>query len=113
TTLVLRDDKVTLFSEDGRVDLTLPKPTYLSGAGASEAAGSVKTPMPCKISQVLVEAGQTVEKNTPLVILEAMKMEHVVRAPFAGKIKEVFYQVGDMVPENKSLVELENTEDAK
>lgn len=69
-----------------------------------DRAGSVKTPMPCKISQVLVSPGQKVEKDTTLVVLEAMKMEHIIKAPAAGVIDQVLYKVGDLVEENKSLV---------
>lgn len=61
-------------SQDDRITLHLPTPSFLI-AGASEVGGSVKTPMPCKISQVLVTPGQIVEKGATLVILEAMKME--------------------------------------
>ncbi|KAJ1913843.1 hypothetical protein IWQ60_009053 [Tieghemiomyces parasiticus] len=107
TAVLTETAHLTVFSEDGRADFTLPPPAYLSG-GAAEAAGSVKTPMPCKISQVMVEVGQVVEKNAPLIILEAMKMEHVVRAPFAGTVKQLFYAVGDLVQENKSLLELDS-----
>lgn len=60
--------------------------------------------MPCKISQVLVQPGQIIEKGTALMVLEAMKMEHVIKAPVAGTIDQVLYNVGDLVGENKSLV---------
>ncbi|KAJ1971839.1 hypothetical protein H4R35_005026, partial [Dimargaris xerosporica] len=96
-----------------RTDFVLPKPTYLADSSSGEAAGSVKTPMPCKIAQVMVQAGERVEKNAPLVILEAMKMEHVIRAPFAGVVKEVYYQVGDMVPENKNLLAMDGHDAAE
>lgn len=60
--------------------------------------------MPCKISQVLVKPGQVIEKGTALMVLEAMKMEHVIKAPVSGTIDQVLYNVGDLVGENKSLV---------
>lgn len=89
--------------QTGRSTFTIPTPSYLT-AGAADAVGSVKTPMPCKISQVLVKPGDKVEKDAPLVILEAMKMEHIIRSPFSGTIDQVLYALGDMVAENKSLV---------
>jgi 3-methylcrotonyl-CoA carboxylase alpha subunit len=94
---------VLLSSQTGRSTFTIPTPSYLT-AGAADAVGSVKTPMPCKISQVLVKPGDKVEKDAPLVILEAMKMEHIIRSPFSGTIDQVLYALGDMVAENKSLV---------
>lgn len=82
----------------------MPTPAYLSAGGEGQGAGSVKTPMPCKISQVLVKPGQYIEKGTALIILEAMKMEHVIKAPVAGTIDQVLYAVGELVAENKNLV---------
>ena len=49
----------------------------------------VKAPMPGLVVKVLVEAGQHVNENEPLVILEAMKMENELRTPRAGLIKEI------------------------
>ncbi|KAJ1935518.1 hypothetical protein GGF37_005965, partial [Kickxella alabastrina] len=59
------------------------------------------------IVQVLVEKGAVVEKGAPLVLLEAMKMEHVIRAPSAGTVTDVYYKVGELVDEGKSLVAFE------
>jgi 3-methylcrotonyl-CoA carboxylase alpha subunit len=52
----------------------------------------------------MVKPGQMIEKGATLVVLEAMKMEHVIKAPAAGKIDQILYNVGDLVAENKSLV---------
>ena len=49
----------------------------------------IKAPMPGLVVKVLVEEGQAVAANSPLVILEAMKMENELRAPRAGVVKEV------------------------
>ncbi|KAG2211198.1 hypothetical protein INT47_006317 [Mucor saturninus] len=102
--VVLHDDDIVVFDEFGRTTFKLPTPVYLTAVGDGHGAGSVKTPMPCKISQVLVQPGQIIEKGTALIILEAMKMEHVIKAPAAGTIDQVLYAVGDLVAENKSLV---------
>ncbi|KAL1934018.1 hypothetical protein VTP01DRAFT_6200 [Rhizomucor pusillus] len=103
--VVLRNEHVVVFDKHGRTELDLATPEYIVGTAAgADSLGSVKTPMPCKISQVLVSPGQKVEKDTTLVVLEAMKMEHVIKAPMAGVIDQVLYKVGDLVDENKSLV---------
>ncbi|KAI7871713.1 carbamoyl-phosphate synthase L chain, ATP binding domain-containing protein [Spinellus fusiger] len=102
--VVVHNEKVTVFDQHGRTDMRLAVPFYLSSNESVGAAGSVKTPMPCKISQVMVKAGQKIEKDAVLVVLEAMKMEHVIRAPVAGVVDQVLYNVGDLVEENKSLV---------
>lgn len=82
----------------------MPTPNYILGSGENVGAGSVKTPMPCKISQVFVKPGQVIKQGDTLIVLEAMKMEHVIKAPVAGTIDQVLYTVGDLVAENKNLV---------
>ena len=103
--VVMDGDEVTVFDEFGRTEVQLATPAYvIASAKGADSTGSVKTPMPCKISQVLVTPGQKIEKGTTLIVLEAMKMEHVIKAPMTGTIGEVLYSVGDLVDENKSLV---------
>ncbi|ORX45680.1 hypothetical protein DM01DRAFT_1410889 [Hesseltinella vesiculosa] len=105
TNVVNYKDNVIIFDQFGRTEFTLPTPSYVAGAaGGSSGTGSVKTPMPCKISQVMVKPGEKVEKGAAIVVLEAMKMEHVIRAPMDGVIDQVLYSVGDLVEENKNLV---------
>ncbi|KAK9768279.1 hypothetical protein K7432_001194 [Basidiobolus ranarum] len=107
--IVLKGEQLHVFGENGRSTFSLQVPAYLS-AEKSDVAGSVKTPMPCKISQVLVQPGDSVKKGTPLIILEAMKMEHVIKAPFDGIISKVHFNAGDLAEENKSLVAFEQQE---
>ncbi len=59
------------------------------------------------IVRILVEPGQRVEAGAPLVVLEAMKMEHTIRAQTPGMIKAILYHEGDMVSEGSTLVEME------
>jgi biotin carboxyl carrier protein len=56
---------------------------------------------------VAVAAGDAVEARATLVVLEAMKLEHVVTAPFAGTVVEVDVGPGDVVAAGTRLVELE------
>jgi biotin carboxyl carrier protein len=56
---------------------------------------------------VAVAAGDVVEARATLVVLEAMKLEHVVTAPFAGTVVEVDVAPGDVVAAGSRLVELE------
>jgi propionyl-CoA carboxylase alpha chain len=71
------------------------------------AAGSLVAPMPGSVVRVLVEAGARVSKGQPLVVLEAMKMEHTLTAPVDGTVKSIRYAVGEQVPEGAELVEFE------
>jgi 3-methylcrotonyl-CoA carboxylase alpha subunit len=60
--------------------------------------------MPGKVVAVLVEAGKEVKKGDPLVIMEAMKMEHTIAAPSSGLVEEVLYAVGDQVADGAPLL---------
>jgi 3-methylcrotonyl-CoA carboxylase alpha subunit len=70
-------------------------------------AGSLAAPMPGKVLQVLVQAGAQVAKGAPLVILEAMKMEHTIAAPHDGKVAEIHFKAGEQVNEGVELLRLE------
>jgi 3-methylcrotonyl-CoA carboxylase alpha subunit len=69
--------------------------------------GTLAAPMPGKVLQVLVQAGAQVAKGTPLVILEAMKMEHTIAAPHDGRVAEIHFKAGEQVNEGAELLRLE------
>jgi 3-methylcrotonyl-CoA carboxylase alpha subunit len=71
------------------------------------AGGSLASPMPGKVIALIAAAGDEVEKGAPLLILEAMKMEHTISAPAAGVVKAFNYAVGDQVVEGVELVAFE------
>jgi 3-methylcrotonyl-CoA carboxylase alpha subunit len=72
------------------------------------AAGSLAAPMPGKVLQVLVQVGANVAKGAPLVILEAMKMEHTIAAPHDGRVAEIHFKAGEQVNEGADLLRLED-----
>ena len=76
-------------------------------ADAEGGEGRLTAPMPGKVIAVLVEPGTVVEKGTPLIVMEAMKMEHTIGAPAAGTVKEVLYAVGDQVADGAQLLVLD------
>jgi 3-methylcrotonyl-CoA carboxylase alpha subunit len=69
--------------------------------------GGLLAPMPGRIIALLAEEGARVESGAPLLILEAMKMEHKLAAPSAGVVKAFRYAVDDQVGEGAELVEFE------
>ncbi|WP_421913802.1 acetyl/propionyl/methylcrotonyl-CoA carboxylase subunit alpha [Mesorhizobium sp.] len=79
---------VTVFS--GAVGYTFAVPDPLARADESAAAsGSLRAPMPGLVKLVRVAAGEAVTKGQPLLILEAMKMEHTIAAPHDGVVAEI------------------------
>lgn len=77
-----------------------------SSLGAN--ANTILSPMPGLVSNVVVEVGQKVKKDASLVVLEAMKMEHILRAPYDCIIKQVFIAFGDQVEADTTLMLLEH-----
>jgi 3-methylcrotonyl-CoA carboxylase alpha subunit len=93
---------VSVAGESALVKLIDP----LQHAGDEVAAhGGLTAPMPGKILELLAEAGSEVEEGTPLVVMEAMKMEHTVRAPCWGRVRAFLCKVGAQVNEGDVLVD--------
>ncbi|MEM6398537.1 MAG: biotin/lipoyl-containing protein [Bacteroidota bacterium] len=67
----------------------------------------VFSPMPGLILDVLVVAGQEIEAGTPLLILEAMKMENVIKADGSGTVKTISIERGQAVDKRQLLIEIE------
>jgi 3-methylcrotonyl-CoA carboxylase alpha subunit len=86
--------------------------TEVSAAQGAEAAGdgAVVSPMPGKVIQVAVSVGEAVRKGQALLILEAMKMEHVLVAPFDGRVAALAAREGEQVAEGVTLVRLDKPE---
>ncbi|HMG53289.1 MAG TPA: biotin carboxylase N-terminal domain-containing protein [Kofleriaceae bacterium] len=87
---------------DGQAFALVEQPRFAE-PGAGAVAGGLTAPMPGKVVRVLVTEGQEVAANAPLVVLEAMKMEHTVRAVAAGTVRAVHVAVGDQVDGDRVL----------
>ena len=70
------------------------------------ASRLLSSQLPGVIRQVLVQPGEAVEAETPLLTVEAMKMENEIRAETAGTIEEVLVQPGDVVAARQELVRI-------
>jgi methylmalonyl-CoA carboxyltransferase small subunit len=86
-----------------------PAPSAPPAAPAAGSSGDrvVKAPIVGTIVQLKVAAGDRVEVNQVLLVMEAMKMETNVATPLAGKVKAVRVSPGDAVKAGQVLVELE------
>ncbi|MGH3263104.1 MAG: acetyl-CoA carboxylase biotin carboxyl carrier protein subunit, partial [Trebonia sp.] len=79
----------------------------LRGARGGSADGMVRSPMPGTILTVHASAGDTVRAGQPLLVVEAMKMEHTVTAPLAGVIGELTAKAGQQVAMDETLAVIE------
>ena len=74
---------------------------------ATAGDGAILSPMPGKIVSVAAKAGAKLKKGDPILVLEAMKMEHTLTAPFDGKLTELNAKAGAQVSEGVVLAKLE------
>ncbi|MGX7150431.1 acetyl-CoA carboxylase biotin carboxyl carrier protein subunit [Enterococcus ureasiticus] len=83
-----------------------PAPVEEVPSVASTPAGNdaMLSPMPGTILKLLVNIGDTVQENQPLIILEAMKMENEIVAGKAGTVTGIHVQQGDMVNPGEPLI---------
>ncbi len=90
---IARSDRVIVFENGEAYEFTLDTGER---ARAKPAAGdgAILSPMPGKIVSVAAKAGAKLKKGDPILVLEAMKMEHTLTAPFDGKLVELNAQSG-------------------
>lgn len=99
-------NQMTVFIRDVRYVLSIIDPAA-EGIDDGVSDGDLTAPMPGKITAVMVKAGDKVERGQPLIVLEAMKMEHTIAAPAKGQVTEVRYKAGDQVEDGEPLVVFE------
>jgi 3-methylcrotonyl-CoA carboxylase alpha subunit len=102
---VSHGDYVTVF---GAQSFTFVRVDLLDRASAGARGDTVLAPMPGLVRDVAVSAGQAVAEGARLIVLEAMKMEHVLRAPRDGVIENVTVVTGDQVTAGSLMVRLED-----
>jgi 3-methylcrotonyl-CoA carboxylase alpha subunit len=111
-----RRSNVRWFERDSTISVIDPRskewrfrfagPEAFDDAGTA-ADGPIKAPMSGRVIAVFVEPGTRITSGQPLLVVEAMKMEHSLRAPRDGVVAAVACKVGDQVEEGRELVVLE------
>jgi len=108
-------DTCTFYSNisRGSFDFTLQPPAFLAklalsgmggAGGASATTGDPIAPMPGIIDKILVQEGTNVTQGQPLLVMTAMKMEHVIKASRNGTIGKVNATVGKVVKKGDVLL---------
>ncbi len=105
-TTSLESGAVVVFERGEAYEFTLDTGER-SADDASAGDGAILSPMPGKIVSVAAKAGAKLKKGDPILVLEAMKMEHTLTAPFDGKLTELNAKAGAQVGEGVLLAKLE------
>lgn len=82
-------------------------PQDAASSSSKTASGGLQAPMPGTVVKLHVAEGQRVAAGDPLLVLEAMKMEHTVTAPYAGVVRRLPFQSGEAVAAGEPLAEIE------
>ena len=108
------ESKIITLKIDGdrfEVKLTDEYDVLLQSLGMDAASikkvNELKAPMPGVVVDIMVGIGDTVVKDDPLVVLEAMKMENMLKSPSDGVISSINIKKGDTVEKNRVLVNFE------
>jgi biotin carboxyl carrier protein len=107
---IVKDNKSYLDLDTLLVELTIPSEDGENGAVAGAAVGEkdkIFAPMPGKVVKLLVAIGDAVKEKQPMVIVEAMKMEHQVNALAVGVVKKINFADGDQVDTETPIIELD------
>jgi 3-methylcrotonyl-CoA carboxylase alpha subunit len=105
-TVVRERDDLHVFAGGGHWRLAFQDPLRHRDEGGA-AEGALVAPMPGRVVALHAEAGSRVRKGEPLLVLEAMKMEHTIVAPADGTLKAHRYAVGDQVAPGAQLVDFD------
>ena len=73
----------------------------------ADADNEIGTPILGRLSAIMVKDRQIVEKDTPLFVIEAMKMESTITAPFSGTIKKIHLDAGEILEQGDLVIEFE------
>jgi len=80
-----------------------------ASADGPGASGSLRAPLNGRVVKVLRQAGEAVRRGEPIVVLEAMKMEHVLAAPHDGTVAELGVSEGEQVAPGQALARVDGT----
>jgi 3-methylcrotonyl-CoA carboxylase alpha subunit len=112
STVVNHDHGYTLFTKNHAVKFALVMPDLGLLDDNSGPAG-FQAPMNGTVVALLVAQGEQVVKDQPLMIMEAMKMEHTLKAPISGSVSEFYYQVGELVDGGAELLLFASADEAE
>ncbi|BCA86577.1 acetyl-CoA carboxylase biotin carboxyl carrier protein subunit [Enterococcus saigonensis] len=102
----VQEERATTSVTEPKPAPTLPTmmPPQAKNSTVSSESQLLTAPMPGTILKLLVNPGESVSANQPVMILEAMKMENEIVAPTDGHVAEILVQVGTIVNASDPLI---------
>lgn len=107
-TAVREGNALHLFGTDQQQRFNIHDPVA-EADNSNDHGGSLLAPMPGRVVTLLVQPGAAVSRGTPLLVMEAMKMEHTLQAPADGTVHGFRAKAGDQVADGAVLVDFEAT----
>jgi 3-methylcrotonyl-CoA carboxylase alpha subunit len=104
TTVVRSGDSEHVFMDGRSYAMLQIDPLTVTPAATAGPAG-LRSPMPGRVIELIAKAGTEVAKGQPLLVLEAMKIEHTIMAPGAGTLRAFKVTTGEQVGEGAELVD--------
>jgi 3-methylcrotonyl-CoA carboxylase alpha subunit len=105
-TIVQDGSQVTVI-ERGRATRVARVDVLAEAEASALGHDQLTSPMPGTVVRVMVEDGATVTRGQPLMVVEAMKMEHTIAAQSDGVVRQVRFRAGDSVAEGVELIAFE------
>jgi len=102
--IAVDEHRVRVHLDESAREVFVRAPAFAFETASSEGGDRVVAPMPGRVVLVKAKAGDAVEKDQELLVMEAMKMELTLRAPRAGKLESVHAAQGDFVEADTVLV---------
>jgi 3-methylcrotonyl-CoA carboxylase alpha subunit len=97
-------DSFTLYLPEGACHF-YEVPADTGEADHAGGGSGLRAPMNGTIVALLAQVGTLVDTGTPLLVMEAMKMEHTIRAPASGVVQAFYYQSGELVAGGAPLLD--------
>lgn len=105
------------FSRETHIDvdthqLLVKKKDRKMGEKSRDDDRTMLSPMPGKVLKILVDIGEEVSKGSPLLVLEAMKMEHTLSSTKDGIVEQILHQEGEVVEGGVEIIKVKGNDEA-
>jgi len=97
------------FESNIRTKLEDEAARILNNKETAKGEHKIKSPMPGLVLKLYKDLGEEVNKDEPILLLEAMKMENVIKAPVTGFVKEIMIKEQSSVEKNEVLILMQAT----